>query len=133
MQKDTTSSHNSTKPFVVGTPFRFRAWDASEEFMLFYEPHSDEEYQSSWVEYFFSKCAVMQDIGLYDINNNLIYEGDIVLYSDDRVKERKYIVPKLRDCFLTNEIGYELEERLNPSCRIIGNVFQNPELAEDVW
>ena len=130
---DTTSSSHNAKPHVVCSPFYFRAWDESEEFMLFYEPHSDEEYEPSWVQYVFAKCKVMQSIGLYDRNNTLIYEGDIVLYSDRNVTDRKYIVPELKYCFVANAIGYELEERLNPSCIVIGNIYQNPELAKGFW
>ena len=37
---------------------KFRAFDG--EIMLFYEPQTDEEYDSKWVEHFFSKCHVMQ-------------------------------------------------------------------------
>lgn len=60
----------------------FRAYDG--EIMLHYEPQTDEEYCSDWVEFFFRKCQVMQFTGLYDKNKKPIYEGDIVriLYTD---------------------------------------------------
>lgn len=60
----------------------FRAFDG--EIMLHYDPKTDEEYCSDWVEFFFRKCQVMQFTGLYDKNKKPIYEGDIVriLYTD---------------------------------------------------
>jgi len=74
--------------------------------------------------------TISQFTGLIDKNGIEIFEGDIVIYSNVFSKDRKYLVPEIRDCFLTNEIGYELEQRSGALCEIIGNVFENPELIE---
>ena len=63
-------------------------------------------------------------------NGSKYYENDIVSYSDNHTKERIYIFDNLRNCFLTNAIGYELENRSNASCILVGNTYTHPELNE---
>lgn len=73
-------------------------------------------------------CILMQFIGLLDKNGKEIYEGDIVKYSNKYVKDHIYEVPEIRDCFLTNMIGYEIENRMDSVCEVIGNIYETPEL-----
>lgn len=155
MSKDTTSSHNSTKPVVVGIPHRtikFRLWDNLQNEMFFegfnvfgevtmfnaigtyaYETKGE---RSSLERY--NDFIIMQFTGLKDGNKD-IYEGDCL-------KNKNYsgVVVFTDGCFCL-EIKKQHEKDLAPftfsydagqiiplynfeNLSIIGNVFQNPEL-----
>ena len=110
---------------------KFRAFDG--EIMLFYEPQTDEEYDSEWVEHFFSKCHVMQFTGLYDKNETGIFEGDILQSETDKPMVVGW--SKKFASFVLKKSGWAFShwfgECCNPeNCEVIGNIHENPELLK---
>lgn len=85
------------------------------------------------------EVELMQYTGLKDENGKEVYEGDILekIYTDYNDKEffrEKYLVQN-------NICGWELRNLKKPKshrsfqllkkCKIIGNIYKNPELLED--
>ena len=108
---------------------KFRAFDG--EIMLFYEPQTDEEYDSEWVEMFFRKCHVMQFTGLYDKNGTGIFEGDIVQYHNDsptvvKYENQGFIVANSHDMCKSQLKIFRDENKWV----VIGNIYENPELLK---
>lgn len=123
--------------------FSFRAFDG--EIMLFYEPQTDEEYDYEWVELFFRKCQVMQFTGKYDKNKKPIYEGDIVKsdkkFSSTNLAEVRWLNDRCSFYFVAKTVGtdiinrkpYESAYKINSlKVEVIGNIYQNAELLQDV-
>lgn len=80
-----------------------------------------------WV-HFDSTDYIMQSTGLKDKNGVEIFEGDVVY--DEKVDEIGQI--ELKDgCFRTITSHYDtLLYKLNNDLKIIGNIYENPELVE---
>ena len=75
--------------------------------------------------------VVMMSTGLKDINDTEIYEGDIIKNSYDEIYTVKWF-----------DAGFYLEEKYNggfdyhelhfgDNKKVIGNIYENPELLED--
>lgn len=106
---------------------KFRAWNPKNREMVnvdeisFYKDGTyrinDEVGSSEWI--------LMQFTGAYDYNGKEIYVGDILDFGDDGA----YPV-----VWLDNEFGFGFADGLLLSCadfcysKIIGNVYQNPEI-----
>lgn len=74
------------------------------------------------------KASVCQFTGLTDKNGKDVYEGDIVRY---RPNNKVYQVVFKDGIFWgEGENGCGCAAHFFPSCEIIGNVFDNPELIE---
>ena len=74
-----------------------------------------------------SNLEVTQFTGLKDKNGKEIYEGDIVEYTMHRK------VQVIEEVFIDGEMGYELGIGYNfdyQKGKIIGNIYENPELLE---
>lgn len=84
--------------------------------------------------------TVCQCTGAYDENGKLIYEKDVVSYLDkDRTESGYAEVACIGEVawgactfsfWVTNTISAESYEVLDEGCKVIGNVFDNPELVE---
>ena len=84
--------------------------------------------------YQFEDIILMQSTGLHDKNGVEVFEGDVLKSKDgtDGLISR-FIVEK--DDFYTgfipmNREGYGFNRTM---CEVIGNIYENPELLEDVW
>lgn len=118
---------------------KFRHWCGN---TMYYDRNMDIE--------FLNKCVVMQYIGLKDSNNKEIYEGDIILFRDIKHKV-VYIDQHNNDGYTLNPTmmfyGLELEPSKQDRedkllyvqtfqwddqeyYKVIGNIYQNPELFE---
>ena len=122
---------------------RFRAWNKTTKEM--YEVDDivsiDIEKSQIYVKtlffeqvncYSFRDIDLMQSTGFTDKDGKDIFRGDIVTSRSDLFKG---VVSLRQDLgtYVINLIGYKNFERLcnaADSARIIGNIWQNPELAE---
>lgn len=120
---------------------KFRVWDKNNKKMLdwkeldltkelgedeitIFEPTG----QFAQPMYFYE---AMQSTGLKDINDNEIYEGDIIKNSYDEI----YTVKWFDAAFYLEEKyngGFDYHElHLEDNKKVIGNIYENPELLED--
>lgn len=82
--------------------------------------------------YNFNDIALMQSTGLTDKNGKEIFEGDIIDSYDVGLSGIVEFRPDL-GAFVSTLIEYNNFERLcnvANSTKIIGNIYENPELAE---
>ena len=109
---------------------RFRVWDKV-DYMS--SPFTLEDLQLRKIQ-FTSECSAMQFTGLYDKNNQPIYEGDIVIVenSDNGDNDVTTICKWDNGCFVLEDLagGHWTRQLFHQSHRlsIVGNQYQNPEL-----
>lgn len=130
---------------------KFRAWDEERKRMLYFEPLKvtwfyEDDYRIDAYEaegtvigrggmvhddYSASspQSIIMQYTGLKDKNGKEIYEGDIILFSNNRrhIKfDRGSFTMYYGDCRMSPLSDYVVENRVE----VIGNIYENPELLE---
>lgn len=74
----------------------------------------------------FDEVKLMQYTGMKDKNGLEIYEGDIV---ETPSSKTKYLVDYAEGCFV-GRIKYREYTTLYKALRVIGNIYENPELLE---
>ena len=90
------------------------------------------EYDS---EFYLDETPIMQYTGLKDKNNKEIYEGDILFES---FGERYYKVVFENGSFRAEfkgdfeEYSFDLIDVVAQGCEVAGNIYENPELMEEV-
>ena len=104
---------------------KFRVWD-NVDYMS--SPFTLQDVQERKIE-FTPDCVVMQFIGLFDKDGKEIFEGDIVSSGD----KDSCVVEYVGDTFMRHVIRWDLRNQYYPfrshhQYKIIGNIFQNPEL-----
>ena len=121
---------------------KFRAWLKKEQKMDNYIDHiswlEDELYCiGDGITYMVEAedLVLMQSTGLVDKNGKEIFEGDIVKMSKDVYSEPTYY-EVVRHCggayrIESKQHGCELWLR-HTDCEVVGNVYENPELLEDL-
>lgn len=106
---------------------KFRAFNFDYNQMLFLTLSSfydDGEYYSDSL----SISTIMQYTGLKDKNGKEIYEGDIINYGTDTnsvkwIEDGWYV-------FDPRQYAYENLREMIFACKIVGNIYENPELLE---
>ena len=107
-----------------------------------YDDYEDFEYNDVT-----DNVEVMQYTGLKDKNGKEIYEGDIVKVKLYKGEEEKYFIGKV-EYFGSNFLvdadnnseyhvydldGFGIDYRYNlEDCEVIGNIYDNPELLEEI-
>jgi hypothetical protein len=117
--------------------FKFRAWDIRDKQIIYdIEDTYDSGYgeKGSYNHTNFddilndTDCVIMQSTGIKDINDKLIYEGDIIVDNDEYTAIIKWSDESARfyvDIFYDGEtLG--LEDLDSP--KIIGNIYENENL-----
>lgn len=124
-------------------PIKFRAWHFTEKKMLEVDELNhiaswsfdwmlwvNGVNRNIWIQWWkHNDCVVMQSTWLVDKNGKEIYEGDVIeklFYG----KDRTVIIERDKDYWGFN-ISYRLQEWIiNTDTReVIGNIYENPELA----
>ena len=119
--------------------FEFRAWLTKYNKMvniyswnIWQEYFMCSEYDS---EFYLDETPIMQYTGLKDKNNKEIYEGDILFES---FGERYYKVVFENGSFRAEfkgdfeEYSFDLIDVVAQGCEVAGNIYENPELMEEV-
>jgi len=122
--------------------FKFRVWDIDQKYYLnqdgeycFYLNHNDFQFPVPLSECLrdTKRYIVQQFTGLTDTNNKEIYEGDI-LTNEFVNPENQTVIYENGKFTVTNiTIGCnDLFDEISQSAvhRIIGNIFENPELLK---
>ncbi|RGC38190.1 YopX family protein [Streptococcus gallolyticus] len=121
---------------------KFRAW-TEEGKVMYYDvyPFKDDTLLLSYDEISFdevpaSDFILMQSTGLIDKNGEEIFEGDVLLTYDDELA-KVYWDDVLAGWFVdfiyeTAELSEVADIQSSRSiCKIIGNIYENPELLEE--
>lgn len=121
---------------------KFRAW-TEEGKVMYYDvyPFKDDTLLLSYDEISFdevpaSDFILMQSTGLIDKNGEEIFEGDVLLTYDDELA-KVFWNDDLAGWFV--DFLYEIAELSEVAdiqssrsiCKIIGNIYENPELLEE--
>lgn len=124
---------------------KYRAWDKRfsefvEDFFVsedgkIYKKSTDTGYGIAISRETSDKVILMQSTGLRDKNGKEIFEGDIVKMAKDVYSEPTYyeVVRHRGGAYRleSKQHGCELWLR-HADCEIVGNVYENPELLEDI-
>lgn len=117
---------------------KFRAWDKINKDMFNVESINFQEsrvYKDTVSYREFNNVDIMQYTGLKDKNGKEIYEGDILFES---FGERYYKVVFENGSFRAEfdgdfeEHSFDLIDVVAQGCKIVGNIYENPELMEEV-
>jgi len=117
---------------------KFRAWDKLNKEMFNIEIIDFQEkkvYRDTVSYREFNDIELMQYTGLKDMRGKEIYEGDIIFES---FGERYYKVIFENGVFRAEfegdfeEYSFDLIDVVAQGCEVAGNIYENPELMEEV-
>jgi uncharacterized phage protein (TIGR01671 family) len=112
---------------------KFRAWDKEEKKMHQIQKISFKTGKIlpyGWnIEYSGADFELMQYIGLKDINNKEIYEGDYVKVFDvaTGINSEGYVTFDRGSFYITDEC-YSRYRWIDYQVEVIGNIYENPEV-----
>lgn len=115
---------------------KFRVWDL--RLNIFLPIKDDGSFNPMWFYHRKDEYIVQQFIGLTDKSGKEIFVGDILVF-DNGVKdsEKYYYITIYRpgeyvflDFHSANENGLAIHHGYGKQMRIVGNIFENPELLK---
>jgi uncharacterized phage protein (TIGR01671 family) len=112
---------------------KFRVWDKVDNLMIDFEtllpaPRTFAKVLAGERK---SVCELMQFTGLHDVNGVEIYEGDIILSWGYHLE---VLWEESDASFLAASADGRIQEsgqEWDNDCKVIGNIYQNPELLKD--
>ena len=111
--------------------YKFRAWDNYHQEMINWEQYKTELVSDDFINHGKGPLTIMQYTGIKDINGKEVYEGDVYSLRDG---SRNYIVVWHDTSLIGNQIGTSSYAGLTywqDGIEVLGNVFENPELARE--
>ena len=112
---------------------KFSAWDKLNKEMINFESINFQErrvYKDTVSYRKFNDIELMQYTGLKDMKGKEIYEGDI-LFETFREEYFKVVFENGSFRAEVDEYSLDLEDYAN-ICEVVGNIYENPELIEEV-
>lgn len=117
---------------------KFRAWDTYKKIWIEYKIHEGivfflDKSTGVWVGKYdkrYKEFDLMQYTGLKDMKGKEIYEGDI-LFETFREEYFKVVFENGSFRAEVDEYSLDLEDYAH-ICEVVGNIYENPELIEDV-
>lgn len=112
---------------------KFRAWDKLNKEMINFESINFQErrvYKDTVSYRKFNDIELMQYTGLKDMKGKEFYEGDI-LFETFREEYFKVVFENGSFRAEVDEYSLDLEDYAN-ICEVVGNIYENPELIEEV-
>lgn len=122
---------------------KFRAWNCYDNIMILWDDLQLAKEENENIMTYVRNDSIsssernlrlMEFIGIKDINNKEIYEGDFVKNSNGRIYEVEYCKEHcgfLPFCFSSDD-GYEYTKQYPEYCEVIGNKYQNREMLDKV-
>lgn len=132
MDKTLNKHKNATDVYtMLANRLCFRAWIESQNYMAIQGTPDLETLQSFMFHYAYEKY-LMQYTGINDIDGKKIFECDIIEYTQhhfntDMVKTKRKIVKWKFDKWSVYETNAGESD-----IKVLGNVFENPDLLQDV-
>lgn len=121
--------------------YKFRAWDMVHEEMIHWDQYKDEMVSNDFED---DELKIMQWTGVKDTKGKDIYEGDIIQFDpphhlkhSSKNKSENYVVRYIADksfrgikekkssIIILNLINAQ------EGLRVLGNIFENPELIKE--
>lgn len=120
---------------------KFRAWDKAKSHMCFFGPDfdvDDDQFTLSFItpagmvppigdHDAMKRYELMQYTGLKDKSGVEIYEGDIVVGQGRGFDDRPLVAAWLSEA---EDIGWNLVNDRDVQYKVIGNIYENPELLK---
>lgn len=108
---------------------KFRMWVIDEKKMYYGMWATENAHFTNGFRYRRSEINVMQYIGLKDINDEEIYEEDIVKIRDNKLKVTFYGIVDFQDASFVIKRNWCTHYRwMDYQIEILGNVYENPDL-----
>lgn len=137
---NTVETPTCTKPLLANRLF-FRAWIESQNYMAI-QGTPDLETLYSFMLHYGKEKNIMQFTGLQDKNGNKIFEGDIVTYKRSvgnwtgktmTTTHKIVFTEKINAFVMEDGSSYiKLRKHWGYEYEVIGNIFENPDLLQDV-
>ena len=116
--------------------YKFRAWDIVHEEMIHWNQYKSEMVSNDFVD---DNLKIMQCTGLKDIKGRDIYEGDIIEFKPfSKDESENYVVRYIADeasfrGIKEKKSSIKVLSLINSQqgLKVLGNIFENPELVEE--